>query len=171
MRLREKLINSFLFLSAFFSVIIIFLMILFILKEGAPIFLKEGLRFIFGKEWRPEGEIYGFPASYGALPLILATLLTTFMAIIIAVPLGVGSAIFISHLAPRKIKSFIKSTIELLAGIPSVVYGFFGMIVLVNFFQANFNVASGEGWLSASIVLAIMILPTITSISEDVISS
>ncbi|MEM2583220.1 MAG: phosphate ABC transporter permease PstA [Candidatus Thermoplasmatota archaeon] len=171
MRLREKLINSFLFLSAFFSVIIIFLMILFILKEGTSIFLKEGLRFIFGKEWRPEGEIYGFPASYGALPLILTTLLTTFMAIIIAVPLGVGSAIFISHLAPRKIKSFIKSTIELLAGIPSVVYGFFGMVVIVNFFQTNFNVASGEGWLAASIVLAIMILPTITSISEDVISS
>ncbi|MBC7081831.1 MAG: phosphate ABC transporter permease PstA [Thermoplasmatales archaeon] len=171
MRLKEKIINSILFLSAFFSVIIIFLIIFFILREGAPIFIKEGLRFIFGKEWRPEGEIYGFPPSYGALPLILATLLTTFMSILIAVPLGVGSAIFISHLAPNRIKSFIKSMIEILAGIPSVVYGLFGMVVLVNFFQAKFGVASGEGWLSASIVLAIMILPTITSISEDVISS
>lgn len=171
MHLKEKLVSSFLFLSAFFSVIIIFLIIIFILREGMPIFLKEGLSFIFGREWKPEGEIYGFDASYGALPLILATLLTTFMAIAIAVPLGIGSAIFISHLAPKRIKSFIKSMIELLAGIPSVVYGFFGMIVLVNFFQASFNVASGEGWLVASIVLAIMILPTITSISEDVISS
>ncbi|HDM67268.1 MAG TPA: phosphate ABC transporter permease PstA [Thermoplasmatales archaeon] len=169
--LKEKIIEGSLFISALFAVISIFLILVFLLNESIPIFRETGIGFLMGDTWKPEGEILGFKPSYGALPLILATLLSTLGAITIAVPLAIGSAIFISEIAPEKLRNIVKPAIELLAGIPSVVYGFFGLIVLVNWFQINFNVASGEGWLAASIILAIMTLPTIASVAEDAISS
>lgn len=171
-KIGEKAIESILLITAIFAVIAIFIIFIFLLKEAYPVFKHEGiLNFIFGKNWEPQGEIYGFPASYGAFPLIMATLIVTFGAMLISIPLGIGSAIFISEIAPTSIKKIAKPAIELLAGIPSVVYGFFGLVVLIRWLQINFDVSSGEGWLSASIILAIMALPTIASVAEDAISA
>jgi len=161
-------IKGILFSSAVFAVIVIFFIISFLFKEGYSIFENVGFwNFLLGKNWNPTAT----PPSYGAFPLIVGTLLVTFGAMIIAIPLGVTNAIFISEIAPLKIKGFIKPAIELLAGIPSVVYGFFGLIVLTDCLRITFNKPSGECWLAGSILLGIMALPTIISISEDAISS
>lgn len=120
--------------------------------------------FIYGKEWLPTAT----PAPlFGLLPLILGTLLISFLAILIALPLGLGVAIYLSELADENIRKFLKPTIELLAGIPSVVYGFFGLVVLVPIIQKAFNIPIGETALTGSILLAIMALPTIISVAED----
>ena len=164
----EIAIKGILFSSALFAIIVIFFIISFLLKEGYSIFENVGFwEFLLGKNWNPTGT----PPSYGAFPLIVGTLLVTLGAMIIAIPLGVANAIFISEIAPPKIKGIIKHAIELLAGIPSVVYGFFGLIVLTDYLRITFNKPSGECWLAGSILLGIMALPTIISVSEDAISS
>ncbi|RLI75973.1 phosphate ABC transporter permease, partial [Archaeoglobales archaeon] len=160
--LSEICIEGALFSCAIFAVVVISLIISFLFTEGYPI--PNGLwDFLSGKSWNPTGS----PPSYGALPLIIGTLLVTLGAMIIAIPLGIGSAIFISEIAPPKARAFFKSGIELLAGIPSVVYGFFGLIVLTDWLRTTFNKPSGECWLAGSIILGIMALPTIISVSED----
>ena len=120
--------------------------------------------FFGGKEWIPTAT----PAPlFGVLPLILGTLLVSFGAIIIALPLGLGVAIYLSELAGDRIPKFMKPTIELLAGIPSVVYGFFGLVVLVPIVQDTFGIPVGETAFTGSLILAIMALPTIISVAED----
>lgn len=120
--------------------------------------------FFGGKEWIPTSK----PAhQFGVLPLILGTLLVSIVAIFIALPLGIGVAIYLSELANNKARHYLKFTIELLAGIPSVVYGFFGLVVIVPIVQNVFNLDVGETALTGSIILAIMALPTIITISED----
>ena len=104
---------------------------------------------------------------FGVLPLILGTLLVSFVAILIALPLGLGVAVYLSELAGERMRKFLKPTIELLAGIPSVVYGFFGLVVLVPIVQKVFNLPVGETALAGSIILAIMALPTIITVAED----
>ena len=164
----EIAIKGILFSSAVFAIIVIFFIISFLFKEGYSIFENVGFwEFLLGKKWNPTGTL----PSYGAFPLIVGTLLVTLGAMIIAIPLGVANAIFISEIAPPKIKGIIKHAIELLAGIPSVVYGFFGLIVLTDCLRITFNKPSGECWLAGSILLGIMALPTIISVSEDAISS
>lgn len=122
--------------------------------------------FLLGKNWLPTSN----PSQiYGVLPLILGTLLVSFIAILIAVPLGLGVAVYLSEVASYKMRKILSPTIELLAGIPSVVYGFFGLVVLVPIIQKSFNLAIGENVLTGSIVLAIMAIPTIIKISEDAI--
>ena len=108
---------------------------------------------------------------YGIFPLIVGTLLVTIGAIVFAVPLSIGCAIYVSELASPRVKNVLKPAIELLAGIPSVVYGFFGLIVLTDFIRVTFDIPTGETWLAASILLGIMALPTIISVSEDAISA
>ncbi len=126
------------------------------------------IKFIVGKEWIPDAR----PANiYGALPLILGTLWVSLLAILIALPLGLSVAIYMAELANQKIYHSLKTIIELLAGIPSVVYGFFGLVVIVPFIQQTFSLPVGETVLAGSIVLAIMALPTIISISEESIRS
>lgn len=137
-------------------------------KEGLPIFKVTSLgRFLSGKFWYPTYE----PADFGILPLLLGSLWVTLGALIIAVPLGVAGAIYISEVAQPKIKELIKPVIELLAGIPSVVYGFFGMVVVAPWVQEFFGLPVGLNAFTASILLGIMAIPTITSISEDAISA
>ncbi|MCK4519494.1 MAG: phosphate ABC transporter permease subunit PstC, partial [Candidatus Omnitrophica bacterium] len=109
--------------------------------------------------------------DFGILPLLLGSLWVTAGALIIAVPLGVASAVYISEVAHPKIKGFIKPAIELLAGVPSVVYGFFGMVVVAPLVQEFFGLPVGLNALTAAILLGVMAIPTITSISEDAISS
>ncbi len=170
--LKEKTIKNLLFISAIAAVVVIFSILYFLFIKALPAFQEVGIiNFLTGTDWSPEGIIYGFPAKFGALPLIAGTIICTIGAMVIAVPLSLGSAMFISELAPPKIKSFAKPAVELLAGIPSVVYGFFGLLVLTNWFRVSFDVPSGEGWFAGAFLLGIMALPTITSVAEDSISS
>jgi phosphate transport system permease protein len=124
--------------------------------------------FLKGREWYPTSTPV---AQFGVLPLILGTLLVTFFAILIALPIGLITAIYMAEIADERIRRIMKPIIELLAGIPSVVYGFFGLVVLVPFLQKIFNLPVGETALAGSIILGIMALPTIITISEDAIRS
>jgi phosphate transport system permease protein len=166
--MKEKGMKTLLFLSAISAIVVIFSIIFFLLRDGFPIFQKVGIiDFLFGMRWYPVGQ----PPLYGAFPLIVGTLLVTLGAMVIAIPLSIGSAIFIAEIATPRLKAIIKPAIELLAGIPSVVFGFFGLIVLTTWLQVTFDVPTGESWLAGSILLGIMAIPTITSVAEDAISS
>jgi phosphate transport system permease protein len=123
-------------------------------------------KFFSGKEWFPTAQP---AAQLGILPLILGTLWVSLGAILIALPLGLAAAIYMAEIADSRIRAFLKPVIELLSGIPSVVYGFFGLVVIVPFIQDAFNLPVGETALAGSIVLGIMALPTIITISEDAI--
>jgi len=166
--IREQLIKILFFLTAFFAVIAILFILLFLVRDGYPILEQVSLPgFLLGLSWEPTAAV----PLYGILPLIVGTLLVTIGAMVFAVPLSIGCAIFISEIAPPPMKTVLKPAIELLAGIPSVVYGFFGLVVLTNFIRVAFDLPSGNTWLAASVLLGIMALPTIVSVSEDAISS
>lgn len=165
---KERSIKTVFFFTAAFAVIVVSFILLFLFRDGYPIFADVGIaNFLFGSVWAPTA----MEPLYGIWPLIVGTLLVTLGAMIFSVPLSLGCAIYISELASPKVKSILKPAVELLAGIPSVVYGFFGLIVLTDFIRVTFDVPSGETWLAASVLLGIMALPTIISVSEDAISS
>jgi len=150
------------------SVLVLLLIGLFILREGLPAFREVGVRqLLLGRVWRPkEGQL-------GLWPMISGSVLVTVGAIALGVPVSLGAAIFLAEVAPSSVREVVRPAIELLAGIPSVIYGLFGMIVLVPWVRNTFQVPgnTGYGLLSASIVLAVMILPTVTSVGEDAIRS
>ena len=165
---KEQAIKTVFFFTAFFAVIVVVFILLFLVRDGYVIFEKVGvLTFLSGATWAPTAV----EPLYGIFPLIVGTLLVTIGAMIFAVPLSIGCAIYISELASPRVKQVLKPAVELLAGIPSVVYGFFGLIVLTNFIRVTFAIPTGETWLAASVLLGIMALPTIISVSEDAISS
>lgn len=167
--LNDKLIKYFLFLAASVATIIIFFIIYFLFASTGNFFHHVPIEdFLFGEKWDPTNEE---EPKFGALSIIVGTFLVTIGAMIIAIPLGIATAIFISELAPPRLKKFLKGAVELLSGIPSVVYGFFGLIVLNVWLMDTFDLDTGNTWLSGSIILAIMALPTIVSVSEDAISS
>lgn len=120
--------------------------------------------FFGGKEWFPTAQP---SAQLGVMPLILGTLWVSFGAILLALPLGLATAIYLSEVASSRVRNTMKPLIELLAGIPSVVYGFFGLVIIVPLIQTTFNLPVGETGLAGSIILGIMALPTIITISED----
>ncbi len=166
--LKERSIRTVFFFTAFFAVIVISFILLFLFRDGFPIFMQVGVpNFIFGMDWTPTAMV----PSYGIFPLIVGTIFVTIGSMVFAVPLSIGCAIYVSEIASPRMKSILKPAIELLAGIPSVVYGFFGLIVLTSFIRTTFSLPTGETWFAASILLGIMALPTIISISEDAISS
>jgi phosphate transport system permease protein len=166
--LKEQSIKTVFFFTAFFAVIVVSFILLFLLRDGYPIFSQVGiLSFLLGPDWAPTAVV----PLYGIFPLIVGTLLVTIGAMVFAVPLSIGCAIYLSELASPRTKKYLKPAVELLAGIPSVVYGFFGLIVLTNFIRVSFDIPTGETWLAASVLLGIMALPTIISVSEDAISS
>ncbi len=165
---REKIVKAVLYIFALSSVVFLTGIIFVLFKEGLPIFKELGItEFIFGREWYPTYE----PPDYGIYPLITASMLVTGGAMIISIPIGVSSAVFIAYILPKNLKTFIKPLVELLAGIPSVIYGLFGMKILSPFLQNSFNLPTGLTALTASIMLGIMAMPTIISIAEDAISS
>lgn len=138
--------------------------------ESVPVQMKNITLwdFLAGKEWYPTAS----PSpEFGALPLILGTFLVTLVAILIALPLGLAVAIYLAELADERTRSYLKPAIELLAGIPSVVYGFFGLVVIVPLIKDLFGLSVGETALAGSILLAIIALPTIITVSEDAIKS
>jgi len=158
---QEKIIEKSILIVAFSTVFILFLITLFIFKEGLPFILNNGLtRLFFSTNWSPSD------GSYGIIPMLIGSLSITFGALILGVPLGVACAIYLAEFSSKTLRNILKPMIELLAGIPSVVYGFIGMIFLAPVIRSYFG-GPGLSILTASIVLGIMILPTIISISLD----
>lgn len=163
-RTKEIIIKYIFFLFSLVSVVVLALIVLSLFREGIPLFGKVSVKdFLFGMEWYPTYD----PPSFGIFPLIIGSFLVTLMATMIAVPLGVLAAIYISEIAPQNIKIVLKSVIELLAGLPSVVLGFFGMVIVAPWMQETFDLPTGLNIVNASIILALMAIPTISSISED----
>lgn len=164
----EKVIERILFLSAITAVIVLFLICIFLFRDALNFFnLVSIYDFFTDTLWYPTST----PHHFGLLPLLLGSVIVTIGAIIISVPLGIAVAIYIAEIAGKKESEFLKPIVEILAGIPSVVYGFFGLVVLVPYIQKIFNLPTGQTALTGSIMLGIMALPTIISISEDAISS
>jgi phosphate transport system permease protein len=151
--------------SAFISVVIVFLIFVFTTMEARQAFQEIGLiKLLTGTVWRPGQD------QYGILAMVTGSLLVTIGAIVLGVPLALGAAIFLAEIAPDWMRHIVRPAVELLAGIPSVVYGLFGMVVLVPLVRKiPVPGNAGYGLLSASIVLAVMVLPTITNIAEDAI--
>ena len=161
---KEAVIKGVFAAFAFVSVLTLALIVVFLFREGIPLFKDISVSdFIFGKEWYPTYD----PPSYGIWSLIIGSAIVTLFSSLLAVPLGVLSAVYIAEIAPSSIKDIAKSIIELLAGIPSVVLGFFGMVVVAPFLQETFDLPTGLNIVNASVILAIMAVPTISSISED----
>lgn len=164
----EFAIEKAILLSGVASVVFVVLIFAFLLKEGLSLFATVNLfDFLLGKNWYPISE----PAQFGILPLIMGSLFVTFGAIVIAVPLGVAVAVYIAEVAPVKYRDTLKSGIELLAAIPSVVLGFLGIVTLAPFLKNVFHLQSGLTAMAGSIMLAFMAMPTIVSIIEDSIVS
>jgi len=167
-RYYEKGIRYLLAFTAGTSIMILFLIFFFLFREGAGFFsYVNPIDFILGKEWSPVSE----PPVFGALPLIAGSLVVTFGAGIIAIPVGIGIAVFLAEMAPRSVREVSKAIIELLAGVPSVVYGFIGLTVMAPMIKDLFNLPSALSAFTASIVLAVMALPTVVSISEDALNA
>lgn len=164
-QLREKGMQVVFLLTACISVLAVVLICIFLFAIGVPAIKEIGLSdFLFGTVWRPANNLYGI------LPMILGSLYVTAGALVIGVPLGVLSAIFLAQFCPKPLYKPLRAAINLMAGIPSVVYGFFGLVVLVPFVRNHFG-GYGMGVLTASILLGIMILPTIITVSESALQA
>jgi phosphate transport system permease protein len=167
-KFKEKLIENLFFTVALSCIAVLFLIMLFLFKEGLPIFSKISVKdFVFGMEWFPTS---GNP-RYGVFPLIVASLSVTAIASVIAVPLSIVIAVYLSELARPMVREIVKPMIEVIASIPSVVIGFFGMVVIAPALQDAFDLNTGLNLFNAALMLAFMAVPTIASISEDAISS
>jgi phosphate transport system permease protein len=165
---REFAIRGFFFMMAVVSITILCLILIFLAKEGLPIFEKVSVKdFLFGKYWYPTYD----PADFGIFPLIVASLAVTVCSAVLAIPLGIMTAIYIAEIATPRLKEIAKPAVELLASLPSVVIGFFGMVVVAPFLQNTFNIPTGLNLFNASLMLAFMSVPTICTISEDAITS
>lgn len=164
---KERIMHGVFLGAALVSIAAVALICLFLFANGIPAMAKIGaFDFLLGTKWAPNNQ----PASFGIWPMILGSIYVTVGAVVLGVPIGIMTAVFLSRFCNKKIYKIIKPGIELLAGIPSVVYGFFGMIVLVPFVR-DYIGGGGYGILTASILLAIMILPTVISVSESAINA
>lgn len=165
---KEAAIRCGLAFVAFSSIVFLAGITFVLFQQGLPIFKKVGLLdFVFGEYWYPTYS----PPDFGIKPLILGSFWVTAGAMALAVPIGLLAAIFIGEIAPTRLRLLMKSIVELLAGIPSVVYGLFGMKILAPVVMRTFDLPTGLTALTAAIVLGVMAIPTITSISEDALSS
>lgn len=161
--IKELLMHILFFLTACVSIFAVVLICVFLFANGIPAIGKIGVfNFLLGTKWKPGNDIYGI------LPMILGSLYVTAGAIIIGVPIGLLTAVFLAKFCPKGLYKILKPATELMAGVPSVVYGFFGLVVLVPLVQNIFGVA-GNTMLTASVLLGIMILPTIIGVSESAI--
>jgi len=167
-RKKEKWIKSLFFLIAFASISVMALIVVFLFMEGLPIFGKVSVReFVFGHYWYPTSE----PAEFGIFPLIIASIAVTAISSMMSIPLGVFTALYLAEVASQRLREWVKPVIELLAALPSVVIGFFGMVVVAPFLQQVLDIPVGLNLFNASLMLAFMSVPTICSISEDAIFS
>lgn len=146
--------------AALFSVLAVVVISLFLFASAFPTIKEIGpINFLFGKIWKPSNDIYGI------FPMIVGSVYVTGISILIGVPLGLFTALYMTYFAPKRLYSVMKPAVELLAGIPSIVYGFFGLMVLVPLFRSIFG--SGKSIMTASVLLSFMILPTIITVSES----
>ena len=163
-RLGEKFIESWIYLAGLLTIIVLLGIIILLVKEGVPIFLDTPpWEFFFGTSWYPVSE----PPTFGIMPFFVATLWVTIVATAISVPIGIACAAYLSEVAPDKVRETVKPVIEILAGFPSVVMGFIGLMLLSPLVQSAFNLPTGLSGLTAGIMLAFMSLPIIISVSED----
>lgn len=164
----DSIMEKVVFICGILTIVFVILIFGFLFKEGFSFFKEYGIfNFLTGKLWYPTSN----PAMYGVLSLIVGSLLVTLGAIAIAVPLGIMAALYIAEIAPAWIRDILKSGVELMAAIPSVVIGFVGMVTLVPMVRTLFDIPTGLTAFSGSIMLAFMAMPTIVSISEDAIRS
>lgn len=161
---KETLMKGIFLLAACASILAVSLICLFLFANGLPAIGKIGIfDFLLGKVWKPENDLYGI------LPMILGSIYVTAGAIVVGVPIGILTAVFMAKFCPKGLYRFLKPAVELLAGIPSVVYGFFGLVVIVPLIRELFPDSKGTSMLAASLLLGIMILPTIIGVSESAI--
>ena len=161
-RYGERFIETILFAFAMASIIIMLLIFYFLVREGLRAFVEVGtLNLVLGQKWHPAGDIYGI------LPLIINSLLITALALFINISIGIPLSIYLAELAGTREKDILKPAIELLAGVPSIVYGFLGIIILVSFLQSSFDMLTGRSIIACSILLGIMFIPRMTTICED----
>lgn len=163
--LYDFFVEKFLLICGMLVIFLLIIIMWFLVSKAWPAFLEVGLlEFLTGTRWNPGSPL---EAGYGALPFILSSIFITVGALVLAVPWGIFSAIFIGEVAPRRLKEFLKPLVEILAIFPSVVLGFFALVVLGPFIANLFGLSSGLLGLTGAIILGIMVLPTIISISED----
>ncbi|MGT2771858.1 phosphate ABC transporter permease subunit PstC [Streptococcus marimammalium] len=161
--LKEKGMHVIFFITSCLSIIFVGLICLFLFSSGIPVILRIGVsEFLFGTVWKPANQLFG------VFPMIIGSLFVTGLALLIGVPIGLTTAIFMAKFCPPSLYKLLKPAINLMAGIPSVVYGFFGLVVLVPFVRNYFG-GFGMSILTAAILLGLMILPTIINISESAI--
>ena len=158
--LKEVVMGNVFLLAACVSVVIVMMICAFLFAKGLPTMVEIGVgNFLLGTKWKPSIDVYGI------MPMILGSFYVTVGALVIGVPVGILTAIFMAYFCPEKLYGILKPAVELLAGIPSVVYGFFGLVMLVPLVRDNFG-GTGFGILTASILLGIMLLPTVISVAE-----
>ena len=157
----EKLISNTIRIAGSSCILFILLIFFFLMREGLPTLVDVSLKDLFSARWYP------IEGLFGILPLLSGSLIVTVFSILIALPLGVGTAIYIGEIAPRRVNEILKPTIEILAGIPSVVLGFIGILVLSPFMRQTFNLPTGLTAFTGAFLLALISIPTIVSIAED----
>lgn len=153
--------KSVFFISALLSIVAIVVICLFLFGNGVPFIAEHGLSFLLGTDWSPINT----PANYGILPMITGSIVVTLGAVVIGVPIGLMTALYLAFLCPKKIYKLLKNAVNLMAAIPSIIYGFFGLQVIVQ--STRVFGGNGMSMLSAMILLGIMILPTIITLSES----
>lgn len=161
----EVLMKAVFLICACISIAAVILICIFMFANGVPAIKEIGLfKFIFGTDWKPSQGIFGIG------PMIIGSIYVTAGAMIVGVPIGLLTAVFLAKYCPKKIYTFVKPLVNLMAGIPSIIYGFFGLVVIIPVIQDTFG-TSGKGVLAASILLGMMILPTIINTAESSIKA
>lgn len=162
-QLKERIMQGVFFAAAFVSVLAVLLICLFLFANGVPAMKKIGVfDFLLGTKWKPGNNIYGI------MPMILGSIYVTAGAVVVGVPIGILTSVYMARFCPKKIYGPLKEAIQLLAGIPSVVYGFFGLVVLVPFVREHFP-GKGMSIFTASLLLGMMILPTVIGVAESAV--
>ncbi|MBL8064504.1 MAG: phosphate ABC transporter permease subunit PstC [Chthonomonadaceae bacterium] len=167
LRLGERAIESAIFAGGVAAIVIVGLIMFFLFREGLPLFGNTSAAgFFFGKKWQPSSE----PPQFGLLPNLWGSFLVTLGAAVIAVPLGVGTAVYIRYIAPRRLAGFLKGFVELMGAVPSVAVGFVGAVALSPLIKDFLHLDTGKSAIVGSVLLAFLAIPTITTIAEDAMS-
>lgn len=168
LRVMELVMNGVFFFCGIVAIVFVLFISIYLIVSGLPAIMEIGLvDFLFGQTWASTAK----DPQFGILPFILTSIYGTAGAVVLGVPVGLMTAIFISKVAPKKVAAVVRPAVDLLAGIPSVVYGLIGMIVLVPTVREAFNLPDGASLFAAIIVLAVMILPSIISVSETALNA
>jgi phosphate transport system permease protein len=162
---KETVITIFIRASGYSVILFVGLIFLFLLTEGLPTLGEVPLADLLGQRWYP------IEAYYGLLPLLGGTLIVTLGAVLLAMPVGIGTAVYIAEVAPRGVREVVKPFIEVMAGVPSVVLGFLGMVVLAPYLRVLFDLPTGLSAFSGALLLAAISIPTIVSVAEDALDA